>query len=74
VVVQGFGKVGGAFAELIEELGAKVDRHHRTSAVAYSTPTASTLAPSASYVKTEPVVIEGFDGGDADQQRRVAGT
>jgi len=62
VVVQGFGKVGGSFAELIEEMGAKV------IAVADVTggminENGLPIAEMSAYAKKNRF-IEGFDGGD----------
>lgn len=60
VAVQGFGKVGGAFAELIEELGANVVAASDISGGIYNADGLDIAALSEHVERTR--LIEGFDG------------
>ena len=62
VVVQGFGKVGGAFAELIEEFGAKVIAVSDVTGGLFNANGLS-IADLSAYTK-ENRFIEGFPGGE----------
>ncbi|NLO05066.1 MAG: Glu/Leu/Phe/Val dehydrogenase [candidate division WS1 bacterium] len=62
VVVQGFGNVGGAFAELIEEMGATVIAISDVSGGLYNE-NGLPIGELIAYAKKNRV-IEGFDGGD----------
>jgi glutamate dehydrogenase (NAD(P)+) len=62
VAVQGFGKVGSAFAELIEELGAKVVAASDVSGGIYNSGGLAVGDLVAHVDRTG--LIEGFDGGE----------
>lgn len=61
-VVQGYGKVGGAFAELIEELGAKVIAVSDISGGLYNPDGIDTKSLTRHVIANR--VIEGFPGGE----------
>jgi len=62
VVVQGFGKVGGAFAELVEELGAKVIAVSDVTGGLFNA-NGLAIGELSAYTK-ENRFIEGFEGGE----------
>ena len=63
MAVQGFGKVGSAFAELIEDEGAKVVAVSDVSGGVYN-PRGLSVARLIEHVE-QTGFIEGFEGGDA---------
>jgi len=62
VVVQGFGKVGGAFAELVEELGAKVIAVSDVTGGLFNA-NGLPIGELSAYTKQNRF-IEGFEGGE----------
>lgn len=68
-VVQGYGKVGGAFAELIEELGVKVIGVSDISGGLYNPDGISTKELTRHVIKTG--FIEGFPGAEPISQEEV---